>query len=462
MHLFKQEKLQKTKLAFAFAAGVALVAPAWSSAQNAMSLKDCINAALGQSPELELAKIEASAAESELKAAQAGLLPYLKGIINAELFTGRPLGPFALENSKDPDEVGRGANGQPRKKDNTIDFGHVWVGGAELTYPIFKDGSFLGLNNAPAVASAKAKQAALAWTKNQTREDIIFTVSEAYFNASIAAEKLRQDERAAKLAAKRLEIVKSQVSQGLKVEEDVKLAESQARVSDLILQNSRQQASAALAHLGSLIGQDAVQVDSTYHTPPQLPPMKDFVDSAMRDHPSIGAQKATIEEAKQNYRLAESQIWPTVNLDASTEAGGNFDDNGDHLYRGVLKFEVPIFDFGQRGASARASRDHYRAEELRLAIVTKDLRRSILDAYNAILTAQQSLITREVEVQQTQAALKRLQTEQESGKVAPLGAVEAEITLVEKEKLLEEERSKQLLQYATLQKLAGGSWQWLP
>src|ERR1051325_790874 len=123
MHLFKQEKrLQKTSVVFVLMVGLILGSPRSSSAQNKMTLKDCINAALGHDPQVELAQMETAAAESEVKAAQAALFPSVKGALKGELFNGSSLQPFALENAADADTLGVG------NKNRVVNFGHIWRG----------------------------------------------------------------------------------------------------------------------------------------------------------------------------------------------------------------------------------------------------------------------------------------------------------------------------------------------
>ncbi|HEY2342210.1 MAG TPA: hypothetical protein VGH90_04225 [Chthoniobacteraceae bacterium] len=62
--------------------------------------------------------------------------------------------------------------GQPELEAN---FPALGFGQISLSYPLDKDGNILGLNKAPAVELAKAHKESLVWTRNLTREQIIFS-----------------------------------------------------------------------------------------------------------------------------------------------------------------------------------------------------------------------------------------------------------------------------------------------
>ncbi len=158
------------------AAGLAallLIVPCTSEAQEALqptrphplTLHDCIAIALGENPALEASRYDVFSAAQEVRAAQGMLLPQLTGTAKYELFQGSPTSKFGVIN------LGSVSPSGVAVTTRTVGWTGVELYGARLTYPLFKDGSILGLNNAPAIAEKKAKKQALAWTVNLRRED---------------------------------------------------------------------------------------------------------------------------------------------------------------------------------------------------------------------------------------------------------------------------------------------------
>src|SRR5204862_4585100 len=103
----------------------------------------------------------ASAAE-QARAARAQNLPSLTATANYQIFSGSPTSRFAIVNIGNTG-VGAAAG------DNTVDFGSVEAYSAQLSYPLFRDGSILGLNTAPAEAGKLALKRNLAWTSKLRR-----------------------------------------------------------------------------------------------------------------------------------------------------------------------------------------------------------------------------------------------------------------------------------------------------
>src|SRR6266566_9505868 len=147
---------------------------------NPLTLHDCIAIALGESPALEASRYDVLSAAQEVRAAQGMLLPQVTGSAQYELFSGSPVSKFGVLNLGSVTPNGTVVTA------NTVGLSEVELYGAHLRYPLFNDGSILGLNNAPAIAEKKAKKQALAWTVNLTREEVIYRITDE-FVATVSA-----------------------------------------------------------------------------------------------------------------------------------------------------------------------------------------------------------------------------------------------------------------------------------
>ena len=109
---------------------------------------------------------------------------------------------------------------------NAVGWTEVELYGAHLRYPLFNDGSILGLNNAPAIAEKKAKKQALAWTVNLTREEVIYRIIDEFVTTVSARNRMGLAERRVKLLDQSVSITQEQQKQGLKLPIDVKVAKA--------------------------------------------------------------------------------------------------------------------------------------------------------------------------------------------------------------------------------------------
>ena len=78
--------------------------------------------------------------------------------------------------------------------------------------------------------SAKAQKAALTWTKDLKREQIIFIVATSFLDAATRAERLRLDTRRVELCEQRLANIQQQVQLGLKLPDRPRSRQSAAHV----------------------------------------------------------------------------------------------------------------------------------------------------------------------------------------------------------------------------------------
>src|SRR5256886_7555848 len=222
------------------AAGLAallFILPCTSEAQYALeaprshplTLHDCIAIALGESPALEASRFDVFSAAQEVRAAQGLLLPQITGAAQYELFSGSPTSKFGVLSLGTVTPSGTVVTA------NSVGWSGVELYSAHLKYPLFANGSILGLNNAPAVAEKKAKKQALAWTVSLTREEVIYRVTDEFVTTVSARNRMGLAERRVKLLDQSVGIMQEQQKQGLKLPIDVKVAKEQFSASQTLL-----------------------------------------------------------------------------------------------------------------------------------------------------------------------------------------------------------------------------------
>jgi multidrug efflux system outer membrane protein len=438
-------------------AGDALEAPL----SHPLTLHDCIAIALGESPALEASRFDVLSAAQELRAAQAMALPLVTGSAQYQLFSGSPTNKFSVVN------LGSVTTNGTIVSANTTGWTGVEIYGAHLKYPLFNDGSILGLNNAPAIAERKANKQALAWTVNLTREEVIYRITDEFVTTVSARDRMGLAERRVKLLDQSLSITQEQQKQGLKLPIDVKVAREQLGAARTLLALIREQATAGSLALSKTLGLSSsshLLLSDTLPAAPDPPPTTEqLIGACLNHHPSLEKQRAVIDQAKQNYRLERFRLYPSVYLDGSASYIDDFNpSNSGSVFVGGIAVSVPIFDFGAQLATTRSKLMKYKAEQARLFSTADDVNYEVLKIYQTIYILTHDILGLQGDVAKAERDVQVLQAQQQQGIAEPLNVIEKELHLIAKQDELHGIEARRLTNYARLQRAAGGAWKWIP
>src|SRR6266568_7367388 len=420
------------------AAGLAallFILPCTSEAQDALeaprshplTLHDCIAIALGESPALEGSRYDVLSAAQEVRAVQGLALPQLTGSAGYQLFSGSRTGKFSVVNLGESNVA---------SSLNTVGLGAVEIYSAKLTYPLFADGSILGLNNAPAIAEKKAKKQALAWTVNLTREAVIYRITDEFVATVSARNRMGLAEHRVKLLDQSVTITQEQQKQGLKLPIDVKVAKDEFSAAQTLLKLLREQAAAGSLGLSKTLGLSSsskLSLTNILPDPPDPPPTTEqLLGACLNHHPSLEKQRAVIDQAKQDYRLERFRLYPSVFLDGSANYIDDFSgvSNSASVFSGAIAVSIPIFDFGAQLATTRSKLMKYKAEQARLFSTADDVNYEVLKIYQTIYTLTHNILSLQGDVAKAQRDVQVIQAQQQQGIGEPLIAIEKELHLI--------------------------------
>ena len=424
--------------------------------RHPLTLQDCIAIALGESPKLEATRFDLLAAGEEIRAAQASLWPNLKGSATGEAFSGERTGKFGI--------VTTGPSGGGVNANRQVDLAGIGIFGLRLEYPVFKDGSIFGFNDAPAVEIKRAQRNALAWTAHLTREEVIYRVTQVFVDTVSAQNRVQPIDRRVALLQRSVDIHKEEQEKGLLLPIDVKVVTEQLNDARSLSKIIHEQAVAGYLGLTRLLGLPSsshIRVNSTLPEPPTPPDAAQLFHTMLALHPSLQVQRAKIEKAKQDYRLETFRLYPSMTLHGSALYVTDFDKDA-HVLIGGITVDVPIFDFGAQLDTVRARRDTYNAEQASLGAVGNDLTSDLVSIYQQIYALSEKILTLQGEIGKLDRDLRVAQSQQQQGITPPLTAIDAEVVLVGKQDELNIVQSRRLLLYANLQKAMGGTWKWIP
>ncbi len=423
--------------------------------RHPLTLQDCIDIALGLSPKLEASRFDLLAAGEEIRAAQAALWPNLKGSATGEAFSGERTGKFGIV-------LDTGGGGGGVSANRQVDFAGVGVGSLRLDYPVFKDGSIFGFNDAPAVALKRAKKNALAWTAHLTGAEVRFRVTEAFVATVSAQNRVEPIDHRVELLQRAVDITREEKEKGLLLDLDVKVATDQLNGARSLAKIIHQQAVAGALALTQLLGLPSsshIRLNSTLPEPPATPDAGRLFATMLAQHPALQVQRAKIEQAKADYRLESFRLYPDVDAFARTLYITDFHDNA-HVGIGGITVNIPIWDWGTQLNKMRASRDTYNAERARLGAVANDLASELIGIYREIYDLSEHILTLQEETGKLDRDLRVATSQEQQGIAPPLTAITAELQLIGKREELTIARERRLLLAAKLQKMMADTWQW--
>lgn len=429
--------------------------------QRPLTLHECINEVLGRSPQLEAERYTLSADNEAIKKARAGILPNLTAVGDLQNLTGSPVGPFSVLGVNNVDVTG--IRGTAAKAPIRVSLATVGDGAAVIRYPLYENGSILGLNNAPVVASAKSIYKRQQWTIRLSEQSVIETLASVFFNTTAYLEKVDIDRQKVELSQKRLEILKQELTLDLTLPQYVDLAKAELQADQLALSASEQRAMDSAMQLAQLLGRPlnrTLTLDMTEPRIPTLPQLQGFVDLVASQHPAVGVQQANIDIAQQNLRLAEAQLLPKVDFITSYTGATAFGQQNPDLWFSALRVEVPIFDFGHGLAAEREERDKVKAAQAELKQVDLDVRESLLSEVSNIHTTESMIAAEEKTFLEAKNNVALATERHEQGIGTELELVEAKETLAKARDELILAKLTQRLEYVRLQRLAGGVWAW--
>jgi outer membrane protein TolC len=466
-----------------------------------LTLKECIEAAYGLSPALKADQLDINAAGEEMIKERTALLPSITASAYGGVMDGYPVSPFAVVTGEDVENGLLGVNSREVEtttyrtvttasgKTHTVetqssktvnaetlprqlkraDFAPLSIEKIELDYPLFQNGSILGLNDAPAVASARAAKEGLEWTRELGEEAVVFNLCNAYFIAQWYQERLAREEARVYFSQQRVEIVELQYKLQLMLEQDVQLAKAELAADEQTLASTKESVKDSWANLAVLIGQPAGRVERLEGKAPafpELPELNGLLARASEAHPSIGVQQSVVDEAKATYRLDQAALLPTVGLSTNYTLGQNLGHLSTSsaetpaVYAAGITVNVPVFDWGSRLAEERRSRTEVTAEEAREEQVRMDVATTIAKLYDGIEDLEQQFETN-VAAQVSAGNTAQLARQQRSlGALDELTLIGLEETLLSAEDSVDNTRLAELESYAQLEQAAGGAWRW--
>jgi outer membrane protein TolC len=413
-----------------------------------LNLREYLATITAVSPKILASRLDAAAAYYEARSTYAGYLPHLVFDAGVGYIHGRTLQGFLNP-----------SGGLPSATRN------LWFTqeGPGLTIPIYREGSFLGINVPPEVARKRADTQVAKFKGSLTEQSVILTATDAYLQAIKATHLLELRTQHFALAQEEDARVENRATSALATAEELGVARLLLASSRASFEAAQGEAIYSFLAVAALLGRDAgtIRIQDNYPEAAPLPDFETIAGISSVQHPKVRIQDATIRGAQANVALQRSRLLPSVTADSYDFQYGDFHGDAANQWVSLLTVHVPVFDFGEAYLATKSARIKLQAEIERRVAVQQDLQKELVDAVVQIKQSAGNLGKASGEVVEAQRVATRLE-EQAKLDQALLGELNmSKLKLLEKKEDLEQAQYELLHRYALYQEATGGQWKWI-
>jgi outer membrane protein TolC len=413
-----------------------------------LNLREYLATITAESPKIIASRLDEAAAYYQAQSTYAAYLPHLDFDAGVGYIHGRSLRGFFNPFGGLPSSTGDRWFTQE---------------GPGLTIPIYRDGSFLGINVPPEVARKRAERQIVKFKGSLTEQSVILSATDTYLQAIKATHLLELRTRHFALAQEEDARVENRAASALATAEELGVARLLLESSRASFEAAQGEAIYSFLAVAALLGRNAgtVRIQDSYPEAAPLPDFERIAGISSVQHPKIRMQEATVREAQANVELQRSRLLPSVTADSYDFQYGDFHGDAANQWVSLLTVHVPVFDFGEAYLATKSARIKLQAEIERRAAVEQDLQKELADALVQINQSAGNLGKVRGEVVEAQRVATRLE-EQAKLDQALLGQLnEAKLKLLQKKEELEQAQYELLHRYALYQEATGGQWKWI-
>jgi outer membrane protein len=252
-----------------------------------------------------------------------------------------------------------------------------------------------------ATAEAKEKLMAANVSFNATHQQIVFGVTERFYDYNIAQQKVMVAESSLSAADTVLQASQARLATGLTTKTDELQAEQERAQADYDLESARgdlSDAQVALVDSLGILPTTKLQVAGISEKPfaeADEESLDELMDRALAQRPDLVAVLAQVRASRAAVRKARADFYPKISLDG--DAGWSkldvnaysspYSDNSKPTYAIGVAIELPLFDGWLRASKLRIAESELRSAESELNNSRDTAVREVWKAYTDLKTA---------------------------------------------------------------------------
>ena len=395
-------------------------------AQQSWTLRECINYATAHNINILQAEIAVEQSEVEANTAKWARLPNLNASGSQSFNWGRTQ--TAIKDEDTGDYTTKYVDTSSRGTNMSL----------STSIPVFTGFQIPSQYNLSKL-NLKASMADL----QKAKEDLAINIASAYLQALFNKELYQVALGQAALSQEQYSRIETLEKLGKASVAELAEAKSRVAQDELNVVQTNNNYRLAILDLTQLIeletpeGFEVANPDEAFQLNPLTPPDEVF-SSAIANKPSILAAQARLEGSKENIKIAQSALYPSINLNGSL--GTNYYSTlnrtfsqqlGDNFSRYVgISLNIPIFNrFATRNRvrSAKLQRDNY---ALQLENAKKTLYKEIQQAWYNATAAQSKYASSEAAAEASQASFELTSKKYENGTATAVAYNEAKQNLM--------------------------------
>jgi len=289
-----------------------------------------------------------------------------------------------------------------------------------------------GATNAQ-VAQARSRERASGQTLAQTRQDVINQVKQSYYRL-LGDQRLLQVQRenVANQQA-HLELARGLAEGGIAPRSDVVRAETAVAEAVLNLARAQNTAALSLVNLNLALGVDVrtpTQVEQTEEAAAGSGAQADLVALALGQRPEARAARFSLQAAREALGLAQVSNRPSVFGEASYGLRGSAVPPSDRNWSFGAGVQWPLFDSGLTRGRVQEAAAQVRSAEASLRQVEQTVGSEVVGAYLDLQTAEQQVVAAGAEVTNAQESLRAATGRYAAGRAAYIEVIDAQNALV--------------------------------
>lgn len=380
---------------------------------GALSLNDCIEIALQNNPNLISSSLNVEESRIKIKEVEGGLYPSLNLNVSASR--------NSIEN-----QTGGGFT----TNDNL-------TAGFSTRYPIFQ-----GFKTTSAVNAAKENYNSGEAQHKVNTEDLIFNVTESYYNFLQAERVLEAAEKSVERAKLYLDFAEAKYQNGLASQSDLLKAKVEYSNANLNLIRAKNARLSVMGSLNTLLGKIASEpiaiVDNLeFNDYEQLEKslsveenISRLLEAAYEERPEVYRLKSMINAQKSNLNVARSEYFPTLTFDANYNYfGEETSDLRASSYLG-LSLNMPLFNGFSSDAKVDMEKIALRNLEQQDVSLRNQISLELWKAYLAVKEAIERINNTKIFYENALENLKIAEGEYKEGVGSMLSLVDAQTNLI--------------------------------
>jgi len=372
---------------------------------GAETLKDALQAAYLQNPQLEAQRKQTAQAQEQLAQARAQRRPQVTASATYGYESVDTNRPFAFNNGDQP----------------------VSTAQLQASVPVYTGGRI-----ASGIRQAKAGIETANAQLEGAGQDLILQVITAYVDVLRDRETISIRENSVSLLQEQLQAALDRFEVGVVTRTDVAQSEARLEGAKASLAAAQAALEASEAGYAFLVGQSAGDLE----TVPPAPVLPETIDEALQvaldQSPDLEASRFNETVAAEGVKSAYSALKPTISIVGTASRSDTYDDNfRDTSVTAVAQASVPLFEGGLRRSQVRAAKLQRDSARFQTDNVERQLRAQVAQAFFSHQAALKSIEASQRQVEAAEIAYEGAQEELAVGVRTTLDVLDQEQQLLE-------------------------------